>query len=83
MTAARVSDAGGRRADARAVIERHGGAPGKPAVVYRFAGDQAVLAEYGPDELDLTLNFLVTDEFTPRPKLIFCWSLFGVKPSSV
>jgi allophanate hydrolase subunit 1 len=39
------------------VIERHGGAPGKPAVVYRFAGDQAVLAEYGPNELDLTLNF--------------------------
>jgi urea carboxylase len=32
---------------------------GKPAVTYRYAGDRAVLVEYGEMEFDLTLNFFV------------------------
>ena len=32
---------------------------GKPSITYRYAGDRAVLVEYGEMEFDLTLNFLV------------------------
>jgi allophanate hydrolase subunit 1 len=32
---------------------------GMPAVAYRYAGDRALLVEYGEMELDLTLNFRV------------------------
>ncbi|MBA3450046.1 MAG: carboxyltransferase domain-containing protein, partial [Chloroflexia bacterium] len=32
---------------------------GRPGVVYRSAGDRFLLAEFGPMELDLTLNFRV------------------------
>ena len=34
-------------------------ADGKPSIVYRHAGERAVLIEYGEMDLDLTLNFFV------------------------
>ena len=43
-----------------AVIARQQGQQdGKPAVTYRFAGDRAVLIEYGEMVFDLALNFFV------------------------
>jgi urea carboxylase len=46
-------------ATASAIIERRAAAPGKPGITYRYAGDRAVLVEYGEMEFDLTLNFFV------------------------
>jgi urea carboxylase len=40
-----------------AVIARRPAAAGRPAITYRHAGDQYILAEYGDMELDLRLNF--------------------------
>ena len=43
-----------------AVIARQAGqGDGKPSVTYRFAGDRAVLIEYGEMVFDLALNFFV------------------------
>jgi allophanate hydrolase subunit 1 len=44
---------------ASAIIDRQPEAGGKPAVTYRFAGDRAVLVEYGEMDFDLMLNFFV------------------------
>ena len=46
-------------ATASAIIERRAAAVGKPGITYRYAGDRAVLVEYGEMEFDLTLNFFV------------------------
>ena len=46
-------------ATASAIIERRAAAIGKPGITYRYAGDRAVLVEYGEMEFDLTLNFFV------------------------
>jgi allophanate hydrolase subunit 1 len=46
-------------ATASAIIERRAAAAGKPGITYRYAGDRAVLVEYGEMEFDLTLNFFV------------------------
>ena len=46
-------------ATASAIIERRAAATGKPGITYRYAGDRAVLVEYGEMEFDLALNFLV------------------------
>ncbi|MEP6560798.1 MAG: carboxyltransferase domain-containing protein [Nakamurella sp.] len=40
-----------------AVIARSAASAGRPAITYRHAGDQFVVAEYGEMELDLRLNF--------------------------
>jgi urea carboxylase len=40
-----------------AVIARQAASEGRPAITYRHAGDQFVVAEYGEMELDLRLNF--------------------------
>jgi allophanate hydrolase subunit 1 len=53
-----------------AIIEQHAAAAGKPSVTYRFAGDRALLVEYGEMEFDLTLNFFaqaVDDALRGRP----------------
>src|SRR5204862_6335017 len=43
-----------------AVIARQAGqGDGKPSVTYRYAGDRAVLIEYGEMVFDLALNFFV------------------------
>lgn len=42
-----------------AIIDRRPARAGKPGVTYRYAGDRAVLVEYGEMEFDLTLNFFV------------------------
>jgi urea carboxylase len=42
-----------------AVIAQRPAEPGKPKIVYRYAGDRAVLVEYGDIVFDLTLNFFV------------------------
>ncbi len=42
-----------------AVIRQRPGEGGKPSITYRYAGDRAVLVEYGEMEFDLTLNFFV------------------------
>lgn len=42
-----------------AIIDRRPAQEGKPGIVYRYAGDRAVLVEYGEMEFDLTLNFFV------------------------
>ena len=42
-----------------AVIAQRPAQDGKPSITYRYAGDRAVLVEYGEMEFDLTLNFLV------------------------
>jgi urea carboxylase len=42
-----------------AVIARRPAQEGKPAIAYRYAGDRAVLVEYGEMEFDLTLNFFM------------------------
>jgi urea carboxylase len=44
---------------ASAIVDQRPAAAGKPSVTYRYAGDRAVLVEYGEMEFDLTLNFLV------------------------
>jgi allophanate hydrolase subunit 1 len=41
------------------VAERLPAAEGKPETTYRYAGERFVLIEYGPMDLDLTLNFYV------------------------
>jgi allophanate hydrolase subunit 1 len=46
-------------ATASAIIEQRPPAGGKPGATYRFAGDRAVLVEFGEMEFDLTLNFFV------------------------
>jgi allophanate hydrolase subunit 1 len=46
-------------ATASAIIDQRPPAGGKPGVTYRFAGDRAVLVEFGEMEFDLTLNFFV------------------------
>jgi urea carboxylase len=46
-------------ASVEAIIDRRAAAGGKPSVTYRYAGDHALLIEYGEMELDLTLNFFV------------------------
>jgi urea carboxylase len=42
-----------------AIIEQRQAQGGKPAIAYRYAGDRAILIEYGEMEFDLTLNFFV------------------------
>jgi urea carboxylase len=42
-----------------AIIERREAAGDHPSVTYRYAGDQALLIEFGEMEFDLTLNFFV------------------------
>jgi allophanate hydrolase subunit 1 len=42
-----------------AVIARQPAQDGRPAIAYRYAGDRAVLVEYGEMEFDLTLNFFM------------------------
>jgi len=42
-----------------AVIARQDPQNGKPGIVYRYAGDRAVLVEYGEMVFDLSLNFFV------------------------
>ena len=42
-----------------AIIDRRPAQEGKPGIVYRYAGDRAVLVEYGDMDFDLTLNFFV------------------------
>jgi allophanate hydrolase subunit 1 len=42
-----------------AVIEQRPPQAGKPSISYSYAGDRAVLVEYGEMEFDLTLNFFV------------------------
>jgi urea carboxylase len=42
-----------------AVIDRREAQDGRPSITYRYAGDRAVLIEYGEMEFDLTLNFLM------------------------
>ena len=42
-----------------AVIASRPGQDGKPGIVYRYAGDRAVLVEYGEMVFDLTLNFFM------------------------
>lgn len=46
-------------ATASAIIEQRPPLAGKPSITYRYAGDRAVLVEYGDMEFDLTLNFFV------------------------
>jgi allophanate hydrolase subunit 1 len=41
------------------ILERRDSRGGHPSVVYRQAGDRALLVEYGEMEFDLTLNFFV------------------------
>jgi allophanate hydrolase subunit 1 len=48
-----------RRVAGSAVIERRAATAGRPAVTFRRAGDRALLAEFGEETFDLTLNFLV------------------------
>jgi allophanate hydrolase subunit 1 len=43
-------------ANAAILASREGG-DGAPAIVYRWAGDRAILVEYGPMEVDLGLSF--------------------------
>ncbi len=53
-----------------AIIEQHPAQGGKPSATYRYAGDRAVLVEYGEMEFDLTLNFFVLavdDALRARP----------------
>jgi urea carboxylase len=45
--------------DGAAIIDRREAQGGHPAITYRYAGDRAVLVEFGEMELDLTLNFFV------------------------
>jgi len=45
-----------------AVIARRPAKDGRPSIAYRYAGDRAVLVEYGEMEFDLTLNFFMQDE---------------------
>jgi urea carboxylase len=42
-----------------AVIDRGEAQDGKPSITYRYAGDRAILVEYGEMEFDLTLNFFM------------------------
>lgn len=42
-----------------AVIDRQPEKDGKPSITYRYAGDRAVLVEYGEMVFDLALNFFV------------------------
>jgi urea carboxylase len=42
-----------------AVISLREAQDGKPSIAYRYAGDRAVLVEYGEMEFDLTLNFFM------------------------
>jgi len=42
-----------------AVIDRREAQDGKPSITYRYAGDHALLVEYGEMEFDLTLNFFM------------------------
>lgn len=44
---------------ASAVIDQRPAQAGKPSIRYSYAGDRAVLVEYGEMEFDLTLNFFV------------------------
>ena len=41
------------------MIAQRAAQDGKPAIVYRYAGDRGVLVEYGEMEFDLTLNFFM------------------------
>jgi allophanate hydrolase subunit 1 len=53
-----------------AIIEQRAAAAGKPSVTYRYAGDRALLVEYGEMEFDLTLNFFaqaVDDALRSQP----------------
>jgi urea carboxylase len=42
-----------------AVIAERAAKDGKPSITYRYAGDRAVLVEYGEMAFDLTLNFFM------------------------
>ena len=44
---------------ASAIGDQRAATEGKPSIVYRHAGDRALLVEYGDMDLDLTLNFFV------------------------
>ncbi len=53
-----------------AIIDQRPAVGGKPSITYRFAGDRAILVEYGEMEFDLTLNFFVLavdDALRARP----------------
>jgi allophanate hydrolase subunit 1 len=53
-----------------AIVGERPAAAGKPNVVYRSAGDRAILVEYGEMEFDLALNFFVLavdDALRERP----------------
>jgi allophanate hydrolase subunit 1 len=53
-----------------AIVDRRPAVAGKPSIVYRYAGDRAILVEYGEMEFDLTLNFFVLavdDALRARP----------------
>jgi allophanate hydrolase subunit 1 len=53
-----------------AVIEQRPPVGGKPSITYRYAGDRAILVEYGEMEFDLALNFFVLavdDALRERP----------------
>ena len=41
------------------IADQTSAADGKPSIIYRYAGERALLLEYGPMDLDLTLNFFV------------------------
>jgi urea carboxylase len=46
-------------ATASAIIDERPAQSGKPMITCRYAGDRAILVEYGEMEFDLTLNFIV------------------------
>src|SRR5439155_19946506 len=56
---ARGRGIGAVSATVSAVIAQRPAQDGKPSITYRYAGDRAVLVEYGEMEFDLTLNFFV------------------------
>jgi urea carboxylase len=46
-------------ASATAIVDQRPATEGQPSIIYRHAGDRAMLVEYGDMDLDLTLNFFV------------------------
>jgi len=46
-------------ASSAVIVRQAAQGDGKPSVTYRFAGDRAVLIEYGEMVFDLALNFFV------------------------
>ena len=55
--------------ESTAIVASHPAEGDKPAIVVRWAGDRAVLVEYGPVELDIRLSFFalaIEQELTAR-----------------